>query len=60
MDWISNHMGEIVLAAIGVVVTVYYGLRMIKLKGKSQVQKTGDNSVAIQSSRDTNINIKDG
>lgn len=42
------------LGALGIVLTIYFGLRAVSKK-RSQRQKVGENSTAIQSGRDTNI-----
>jgi hypothetical protein len=44
----------IILAVLGITVSIYFGLKSVR--SKSQRQSARDNSVAIQSGRDTTIN----
>lgn len=48
---------ELLLWAFGVIVSIVFGVAGLKAyRGKStQIQKTGKNSVSIQSGRDTKI-----
>ena len=43
----------IALGVIGIILTIYFGIKTLSTK---QFQKTGKNSVNIQSGRDTNLN----
>lgn len=43
----------LLLGVVGLVLTIFFGLRAVK--SRSQRQRTGDSSVSIQSGRDTNV-----
>ncbi|MCR4377649.1 MAG: hypothetical protein NUV50_06095 [Rhodospirillales bacterium] len=54
---------DIVLWLAGVAIAIILallGAKVIKSRTTKQRQKTGDNSIAIQSGRDTNLGGEDG
>lgn len=46
---------ELIVAAIGIVLTVYFGVHAVNRRKQRQVQKVGPGAFAIQSGRDTKI-----
>lgn len=55
---ISAEVWGIILSVVGIALSIYFGMKgvaFLRSKRVTQHQKTGDNSVSIQSGRDTKI-----
>lgn len=55
---LSAETWGLVLGVVGIGLTIYFGLKAatyVRSKRVSQKQKSGDNSVSIQSGRDTKV-----
>ena len=46
---------ELIVAAIGILLTIYFGVHAVNRRKQRQVQKVGPGASAIQSGRDTKI-----